>query len=86
MTLAFTEYGEGSPVVVLHGVFGSGRNWAGMAKQLAADHRIITVDMPNHGDSPWVNEVTYELMAIAGAYVDSDQPSFIHKSRMTWPK
>lgn len=52
-------------MVVLHGVFGSGRNWAGMAKQLAADHRIITVDMPNHGDSPWVDEVTYELMAIA---------------------
>ncbi len=65
MTLAFTEYGEGPPIIVLHGVFGSGRNWAGIAKHLSSDHRIITVDMPNHGDSPWADDVTYELMAIA---------------------
>ncbi len=65
MTLAFTEYGEGPPIVVLHGVFGSGRNWTAIAKQLAGNHRVVTVDMPNHGDSPWIDEVTYELMAIA---------------------
>ncbi|MBC8281770.1 MAG: alpha/beta fold hydrolase [Chloroflexi bacterium] len=53
MTLSHTTYGDGPPLVILHGLFGSGKNWTGIAKQLAADFRVITVDLPNHGASPW---------------------------------
>mgnify|MGYP006179236593 CR=1 FL=1 len=30
-------YGEGPPLYILHGLFGSGRNWSGVARRLAAD-------------------------------------------------
>lgn len=61
--LSFTEYGTGSPVVIVHGLFGSKRNWSSIAKQLGRTHRIIAVDQRNHGDSPWADEHTYPDMA-----------------------
>ena len=49
-----TTYGEqGSRVVFLHGLFGQGRNWTGIAKSLAPDHRVTLVDLPDHGRSAW---------------------------------
>ena len=64
-TLAHAEYGDGPPVVVLHGLFGSARNWAGIAKRLAARRRVLTLDLPNHGDSPWSAAMDYASMADA---------------------
>lgn len=40
------------PLLIAHGLFGSGRNWGVIAKRLSDTRRIITVDMRNHGDSP----------------------------------
>jgi esterase len=67
MTLAFTEIGKGDPIVILHGLFGSGRNWVSIAKALADTYRVITVDLPNHGASDWTDTVTYEGLAAATA-------------------
>ena len=50
--LAYDEFGAGEPLVILHGLFGSARNWQSYAKDLAAHHRVITVDLRNHGRSP----------------------------------
>ena len=61
--LSFTEYGTGSPVVIVHGLFGSKRNWSSIAKQLGRTHRIIAVDQRNHGESPWTEDHTYPHMA-----------------------
>lgn len=63
LQLAFEELGEGPPVVVLHGLFGSGRNWRGVAGALAAQHRVLCVDLRNHGKSPWIDSMTYPEMA-----------------------
>jgi pimeloyl-ACP methyl ester carboxylesterase len=41
------------PIVIAHGLFGSARNWGVIAKRLSAKRRVLTVDMRNHGDSPW---------------------------------
>jgi esterase len=61
--LEAVEYGEGPPLAILHGLFGSGRNWAGVAQRLAAHHRVIAVDLRNHGASPWADTMDYAEMA-----------------------
>jgi esterase len=63
LQLAFEARGSGSPVVILHGLFGSSRNWRGVAKALAPHHRVYCVDMRNHGQSPWAASMTYPEMA-----------------------
>jgi pimeloyl-ACP methyl ester carboxylesterase len=40
------------PIVILHGLFGSSRNWTSVAKQLAAETDVYCLDFRNHGDSP----------------------------------
>ena len=43
--------GEGLPVLLVHGLFGQGRNLGALARRLAERRRVVTVDMRNHGDS-----------------------------------
>jgi esterase len=61
--LNFNDEGSGRPVVILHGLFGSSSNWKGIARQLSAVCRVITVDLRNHGGSPWDDDVSYAAMA-----------------------
>jgi esterase len=63
VTLAATEYGAGKPVAILHGLFGSARNWAGIAQRLAGRYRVIAFDLRNHGTSPWADWMDYAAMA-----------------------
>lgn len=61
--LVAVEYGEGPPLAILHGLFGSARNWAGIAQRLAAHRRVIALDLRNHGASPWADSMDYAVMA-----------------------
>ncbi|HEX3862221.1 MAG TPA: alpha/beta fold hydrolase [Stellaceae bacterium] len=61
--LAATEYGEGPPLAILHGLFGSGRNWMSIAQRLGVHNRVITLDARNHGASPWAETMNYREMA-----------------------
>lgn len=78
MKLSFSSEGEaekkGPAIVILHGLFGSGRNWSGIAKQLAATHRVYLPDARNHGESPWADGMSYEDMAqdVAGFIADEN--------------
>ncbi|MFC7621814.1 alpha/beta fold hydrolase [Microlunatus sp. GCM10028923] len=54
---------HGRPVVFCHGLFGQGRNWTAVAKALSDDHRSLLVDLPNHGRSPWTDDVAYPAVA-----------------------
>jgi esterase len=69
--LVFDDRGSGPPLVVLHGLFGAKRNWATIAKALAPRHRVLTVDLRNHGASPW--DAVHDYPALAG-----DVARFIH--------
>ena len=40
-------------LVISHGLYGSARNWALIAKKLSQSRRVIAVDNRNHGLSPW---------------------------------
>ena len=51
------------PVVIVHGLYGSGRNWGVIAKRLSDQFFVITVDLRNHGDSPWLDTHNYHVMA-----------------------
>ncbi len=62
-TLACTELGSGPPLVILHGLFGSARNWAAVAKRLAEHRRVLALDLRNHGASPWTPGMDYPDMA-----------------------
>ncbi|HLO76147.1 MAG TPA: alpha/beta fold hydrolase [Magnetospirillum sp.] len=63
MRLNVIEAGAGKPLVILHGLLGSSRNWGGIAGKLGETHRVLALDMPNHGASPWTEAMDYPLMA-----------------------
>jgi pimeloyl-ACP methyl ester carboxylesterase len=66
LDLATLDYGEdrpGRPLVVLHGLFGSARNWATLARRFAEDRPVICADLRNHGASPWAEAMDYPTLA-----------------------
>jgi len=52
-----------SPIVLVHGLFGSLDNLGILARDLVADHDILQVDMRNHGLSPRSDQMNYPAMA-----------------------
>ncbi|QZY30212.1 alpha/beta fold hydrolase [Nocardioides coralli] len=82
-TLHTTAYGEDGPLVAFcHGLFGQGRNWTQIAKQLAGDHRTLLVDMPDHGRSGWSDSFDYLAAAdrVAGLFSSGDPVSLVGHS------
>jgi pimeloyl-ACP methyl ester carboxylesterase len=55
--------GQGEPLVLLHGLFGRGRNLAAVARGLAATRRVVSLDLRNHGDSPHGPGMDYRTLA-----------------------
>ena len=55
--------GHGVDFVVLHGLFGSGKNWCSFAGSLEQDFQVWTLDARNHGDSPHSDSMSYQEMA-----------------------
>lgn len=52
-----------SPILLVHGLFGSLDNLGVLARDLVTDHDILQVDMRNHGLSPRADEMNYPAMA-----------------------
>jgi len=72
VTLHSRAYGTaGPPVVILHGLLGSHRNWRSVAQSLAADHRVHVADLRNHGESPHSDLMDYP-------HLTADVASLIH--------
>lgn len=64
MQLRYERSGEGSAVVILHGLLGSSENWRVIRKALAARHEVICVDLPNHGGSYHTRSYTLESICV----------------------
>lgn len=79
MKLAYREYGEGQPLIILHGLFGQSDNWNTLAKQFAErGFQVFTPDLRNHGLSPHSDTWDYYAMA-------DDLKEFIEEHNLNHP-
>jgi esterase len=77
MKLAYREYGDGTPLIILHGLFGQSDNWNTLAKQFSEKgFKVFTVDLRNHGLSPHSKDWNYGIMA-------EDVKKFIDEHHLT---
>ncbi len=63
MILHTTDIGQGTPTILLHGLFGTGSNFATIQRHLATTRRVLAFDLRNHGRSPHDPVMTYPAMA-----------------------
>jgi len=62
MKLFYRKYGEGTPIIILHGLYGASDNWVKIAKELAKKYEVFLPDMRNHGNSPHSDNFSIEEM------------------------
>jgi esterase len=63
MKLFFKTLGEGQPLLILHGLFGSADNWQTHAKKLSENFKVYLIDQRNHGHSMHSDIMSYDAMA-----------------------
>lgn len=73
LSLHFKELGQGDPLIILHGLFGSLDNWMTLGRKWAENYHVFLLDLRNHGKSPHVAEHTYPAMAQDIAHFISEQ-------------
>jgi esterase len=54
---------EEPTLLIVHGLFGSARNWGVIAKRLSDERQVVAVNMRNHGDSQWSDTHSYGDLA-----------------------
>lgn len=62
MELHFEASGNGEPLIVLHGLFGSLDNWRSISARLSGQFTVFALDQRNHGGSAHVAQMDYALM------------------------
>jgi pimeloyl-ACP methyl ester carboxylesterase len=62
MKLFYRELGQGQPMIILHGIFGSSDNWLTQGKMFSAKYKVFLLDQRNHGQSPHSDEFDYPSM------------------------
>ena len=63
MKLHYKKYGEGQPLIIVHGLFGTLDNWQTLGKKIAEGFEVYLVDQRNHGHSPHSKDMNYQLMS-----------------------
>jgi len=63
MQLFFRKSGTGTPLIILHGLFGSSDNWYTIARELSDTFTVYLIDQRNHGNSPHDPEHNYAILA-----------------------
>lgn len=73
--LKFTELGHGPTVVFVHGLGGARLQWMPTVRKLIADHHVVMVDLPAHGESPMPDPFSFAACAAALDQVLAKQPA-----------
>jgi len=82
--ISYDSQGDGSPVVLVHGITESSASWSPVVDRLATDHRVITLDLRGHGASDTADR--YDLGAMAAdvigvaAACGADRPHLVGHS------
>ncbi|MBA9077706.1 alpha/beta fold hydrolase [Rufibacter quisquiliarum] len=63
MELHYRTIGEGSPLLILHGLFGYSDNWQTLGKYYAEHFKVYLIDQRNHGRSPHTPDFSYQHMS-----------------------
>lgn len=64
MELNYKSFGQGKPIVFLHGLFGMLDNWQTFGKKMAEnDFLVYLVDQRGHGKSPSTNKFDYNVLS-----------------------
>jgi esterase len=63
MKLFYKTIGEGQPLLLLHGLFGSADNWLTHAKNWSPHYKVYMIDQRNHGHSNHHDEINYAAMS-----------------------
>jgi esterase len=78
MKLFSRHFGEGQPLIILHGLFGISDNWLTVGKKLGEQYSVYLLDQRNHGQSPHSDEFTYKAMS-------DDLLEFIEDNKLVKP-
>jgi esterase len=77
MKLFYREYGQGRPMIILHGLMGSSDNWLPQARMLGEHYHVWVVDQRNHGQSP--HSTTFDYHVLSNDILDFIQGHGIEK-------
>lgn len=80
MKLNFKTYGQGEPLIILHGLLGSLDNWLTLAKKFGENYTVFTLDQRNHGKSPHSAEFNYEVLR--EDLLEFMEDNYIHKAHL----
>lgn len=78
MKLFYRELGQGKPLIILHGLFGSSDNWFSLSKIFADHFKVYVVDQRNHGLSPHDDKHDYDILT-------EDLKEFISEHKINQP-
>ena len=62
MELFYRKYGEGVPIIIVHGLYGASDNWVTIGRRLAEGFEVFIIDQRNHGRSPHSKSHNYQAM------------------------
>jgi esterase len=62
MELFYRNFGEGPPLIIVHGLYGASDNWLSVGKALAGEYDVYLIDQRNHGHSPHSATHNYPAM------------------------
>lgn len=62
MELFFRKYGQGPPLIIIHGLYGSSDNWVSIGRKLAENFEVFIIDQRNHGKSPHTPDHNYQVL------------------------